>query len=130
MWKFMAELNETGTTIILTTHYLEEAEKMCRNVAIIDRGEIIENTSIKHLLSTLESETYILLTTGEIKQFKPVEGYELKRLDSFALRLELLRDQNIGDVIRLLNGQGIEVKSVRSKSNKLEELFLNLVNKN
>ncbi len=99
MWKFMAELNESGTTIILTTHYLEEAEKMCRNVAIIDRGEIIENTSIKHLLSTLESETYILLTTAETKHFEPVEGYDLKRLDSFALRLELLRDQSIGDVI-------------------------------
>jgi ABC-2 type transport system ATP-binding protein len=129
MWKFMAELNETGTTIILTTHYLEEAEKMCRNVAIIDRGEIIENTSIKHLLSTLESEPYILLTTDGTEQFKPLEGYELKRLDNFALRLELLKDQSIGDVIHLLNEQGIEVKSVRSKSNKLEELFLNLVNK-
>jgi len=129
MWKFMAELNESGTTIILTTHYLEEAEKMCRNVAIIDRGEIVENTSIRRLLSTLESETYILLTAGETGQFKPVEGYELKRLDNFALKLELLKDQNLNDVIRLLNGQGIEIKSVRSKSNKLEELFLNLVNK-
>ena len=129
MWAFMTELNGKGTTIILTTHYLEEAEKLCRNVAIIDKGDIVENTSIKKLLSTLESETYILLTSGNIDEMQAVEEYEIAQLDNSALKLELSKDQDLNDVILHLNKQGIKVKSVRSKSNKLEELFLSLVKK-
>ncbi|MBE9503087.1 MAG: ABC transporter ATP-binding protein [Proteobacteria bacterium] len=129
MWDFMTELNGKGTTIILTTHYLEEAEKLCRNVAIIDKGDIIENTSIKELLSTLESETYILLTSGNMDDIQAVEGYEIVKLGDSALKLELSKDQELNDVMLHLNKQGIKIKSVRSKSNKLEELFLSLVRK-
>ncbi len=130
MWEFMKELNEKGTTIILTTHYLEEAEKMCRNVAIIDGGRIVENTSIKKLLSRRADETYILLARDEINEIEPLPGYSMTRLDGTSVRLELSDRQNINDVIGHLSSHGIEIKGIRSKSNRLEELFLGLVNKN
>lgn len=129
MWDFMTGLNSNGTTIILTTHYLEEAERLCRNVAIIDKGEIIENTSVKKLLTRLERETFLLFVRGDLKKAKPPEGYEATVLDSTALRIELTREQSLSDVILHLKSQGIEVMSVRNKSGKLEELFLELTQK-
>lgn len=129
MWNFMSELNEKGTTIILTTHYLEEAEKLCKNVAIIDKGEIIENTSVKKLLSRLEKETFILHTNKLGENIAKIDGYPLTRLDDTSLRVEISRDQSLNDLILKLNKEKIEIKSVRNKSNRLEELFLSLVGK-
>ena len=130
MWNFMTELNKNGTTIILTTHYLEEAESLCRNVAIIDKGEIIKNDSVKKLLSKLEKETFILFVSPHKGLLKSLDGYELKELDSAAIRVDINRGQSLNNVIRHLNSQGIEVNSIKNKSNKLEELFINLVRKN
>ncbi|MDH3975298.1 MAG: ABC transporter ATP-binding protein [Deltaproteobacteria bacterium] len=129
MWNFMSQLNEKGTTIILTTHYLEEAEKLCKNVAIIDKGAIIENTSVKKLLSRLEKETFILHTKEPGENINKIKGYELKRLDSTSLKIEISGDQSINELIIELNKQNIEIKSMRNISGRLEELFLNLVGK-
>jgi len=129
MWDFLTELNNNGTTIILTTHYLEEAEKLCKNVAIIDKGDIIENTSVKKLLSTLEKETFILHTSKIGQDIEKLDGYEVTRLDDTSLRVEISKDQSLNDLMIQLNKQNIEIKSMRNRSNRLEELFLNLVGK-
>ncbi len=129
MWSFMTELNQEGTTIILTTHYLEEAERLCRNVAIIDRGEIIENTSVKRLLSKLDKETFVLETRTPVNNPKPMEGYSIMQEDDGTLKIEVYKRQNMNDIILHLHNQGIEILSIRNISGRLEELFLNLVNK-
>ena len=128
MWSFLREVNGEGTTIILTTHYLEEAEQLCRNVAIIDQGRIIENTSIKALLGTLDKETFILdlkRELGSVPQLKC--GYPLKMIDSHTLEVEIKREQGLNPVFEEFSAQGIEVLSMRNKTNRLEELFLDLV---
>ena len=127
MWDFMTELNEGGTTIILTTHYLEEAEKLCKNLAIIDKGEIIENTSIRKLLARMEKETFIFFVSGLRDKVKPLTGYDISKMDDTSLKVELLNGQNISEIVSHLSNQNIIVKSIRNKSNKLEELFLNMV---
>ncbi len=125
MWEFLKELNEAGTTIILTTHYLEEAEMLCRNIGIIQSGELIENTSMKELLSKLQSETFILDIVPTNKEIKLVDyHYELE--DQQTLAVEVQKDQGINDVFTQLSNQGIKVTSMRNKSNRLEELFLKL----
>ncbi|MDT2781263.1 ABC transporter ATP-binding protein [Vagococcus fluvialis] len=125
MWEFLKELNEAGTTIILTTHYLEEAEMLCRNIGIIQSGELIENTSMKELLSKLQSETFILDIVPTNKEIKLVDyHYELE--DQQTLAVEVQKDQGINDVFIQLSNQGITVTSMRNKSNRLEELFLKL----
>lgn len=125
MWEFLKELNEAGTTIILTTHYLEEAEMLCRNIGIIQSGELIENTSMKELLSKLQSETFILDIVPTNKEIKLVDyHYELE--DQQTLAVEVQKDQGINDVFTQLSNQGITVASMRNKSNRLEELFLKL----
>lgn len=125
MWEFLKELNEAGTTIILTTHYLEEAEILCRNIGIIQSGELIENTSMKELLSKLQSETFILDIVPTNKEIKLVDyHYELE--DQQTLAVEVQKDQGINDVFTQLSNQGIKVTSMRNKSNRLEELFLKL----
>ncbi|WP_288394953.1 ABC transporter ATP-binding protein [uncultured Vagococcus sp.] len=125
MWEFLKELNEAGTTIILTTHYLEEAEMLCRNIGIIQSGELIENTSMKALLSKLQSETFILDIVPTNKEIKLVDyHYELE--DQQTLAVEVQKDQGINDVFTQLSNQGITVTSMRNKSNRLEELFLKL----
>lgn len=125
MWEFLKELNEAGTTIILTTHYLEEAEMLCRNIGIIQSGELIENTSMKELLSKLQSETFILDIVPTNKEIKLVNyHYELE--DQQTLAVEVQKDQGINDVFSQLSNQGIKVTSMRNKSNRLEELFLKL----
>jgi ABC-2 type transport system ATP-binding protein len=128
MWQFLREVNEQGTTIILTTHYLEEAEQLCRNVAIIDQGRIIENTSIKHLLNQLDRETFIFdlatpLTTAPVLQC----GYPLQLTDPTTMEVEIRREQNINVIFEEFSANGIEVMSMRNKANRLEELFLDLV---
>lgn len=125
MWEFLKELNEAGTTIILTTHYLEEAEMLCRNIGIIQSGELIENTGMKELLSKLQSETFILDIVPTNKEIKLVDyHYELE--DQQTLAVEVQKDQGINDVFTQLSNQGITVTSMRNKSNRLEELFLKL----
>ncbi|MDT2746399.1 ABC transporter ATP-binding protein [Vagococcus fluvialis] len=125
MWEFLKELNEAGTTIILTTHYLEEAEMLCRNIGIIQSGELIENTSMKELLSKLQSETFILDIVPTNKEIKLVDyHYELE--DQQTLAVEVQKDQGINDVFTQLSNQVIKVTSMRNKSNRLEELFLKL----
>ncbi|GAA0497678.1 ABC transporter ATP-binding protein [Tatumella terrea] len=127
MWTFLKTLNEQGTTIILTTHYLEEAEMLCRNIGIIQRGELVENTSMKALLGKLKSETFILDLSPDSP--RPVlDGFTAQLVDASTLEVEVLREQGLNDVFSQLTSQGISVLSMRNKANRLEELFVSLVN--
>jgi ABC-2 type transport system ATP-binding protein len=125
MWSFLKELNENGTTIILTTHYLEEAEMLCRNIGIIQSGELIENTSMKELLSKLQFETFILDLAPHNVAPK-IEGYTYSLEDDLTLSVEVERNQGVNDVFNQLSDQGMKVLSMRNKSNRLEELFLKI----
>jgi ABC-2 type transport system ATP-binding protein len=130
MWGFLSELNAAGTTIILTTHYLEEAEHLCRNIAIIDHGRIVENTSMRELLSTLHVETF-LLDLKHAQLFVPqLAGYPAKLLDAQTLEVQVEKSQGITALFAQLAAAHIEVLSLRNKSNRLEELFVSLVEKN
>ncbi|WP_417553571.1 ABC transporter ATP-binding protein [Marinomonas fungiae] len=127
MWEFIKELNEQGTTIILTTHYLEEAEQLCRNIAIINSGEIVENTSVKALLKTLSSETFVLDLDEAIGEVK-LDGYEIRLVgDGSSIEVSVMKGQNLNDVFAYLNDQNAKVVSMRNKSNRLEELFVKLI---
>jgi ABC-2 type transport system ATP-binding protein len=127
MWKFLREVNAQGTTIILTTHYLEEAENLCRNVAIIDAGQIVAHTSIKTLLNQLNSETVVLDLKEPLTHAPHLDGYGSCLADGNTLEVEIPRTEGINRLFQLLSAQGIEVVSLRNKSNRLEELFLRLV---
>ncbi|WP_369310235.1 ABC transporter ATP-binding protein [Providencia rettgeri] len=128
MWSFLKNLNAQGTTIILTTHYLEEAEMLCRNIGIIQHGELVENTSMKQLLSKLESETFIfdLMPKSPIPQ---LFGYESRLVDTSTLEVDVKREQGLNGVFSQLNEQGVQILSMRNKANRLEELFVSLVKK-
>lgn len=126
MWCFLKKLNAQGTTIILTTHYLEEAEMLCRNIGIIQHGELVENTSMKQLLSQLESETFIF-DLGAKSPIPELKGYETRLIDTSTLEVDVKREQGLNGVFSQLNEQGIEIVSMRNKANRLEELFVNLV---
>ncbi|MDB9999262.1 ABC transporter ATP-binding protein [Porticoccaceae bacterium] len=130
MWEFLQEINEQGTTIILTTHYLEEAESLCRNVAIIDHGQIVQNTSIRELISQLSKETFILDTRESLSRCPEVAGYPLKQVDTSTLEVDVDKAQSINALFTALTEQGIDVVSMRNKTNRLEELFFDLVAKN
>ncbi|EPH61990.1 ABC transporter, ATP-binding protein [Enterococcus faecium 13.SD.W.09] len=123
MWSFLRELNQNGTTIILTTHYLEEAEMLCRNIGIIQSGELIENTSMKSLLAKLQFETF-LFDIAPIKQAPTITGYPIQMEDEQTIAVEVARDQGVNDLFAQFSQQGINVLSMRNKSNRLEELFL------
>ena len=126
MWEFLRELNKQGITIILTTHYLEEAEMLCRNIAIIDSGIIVENTDMKSLLAKLDVETFVF----DLKpNSSPTElaGLSSRVIDGHTLEVDVKKTQTINSVFTELNNQGIEVLSMRNKSNRLEELFVGLV---
>jgi ABC-2 type transport system ATP-binding protein len=125
MWEFLRELNESGTTIILTTHYLEEAEMLCRNIGIIQSGELIENTSMKSLLAKLQFETF-LLDLAPYEKTPEITGYKYLLEDELTLAVEVERNQGINEIFRQLTEQGIKVLSMRNKSNRLEELFLKI----
>lgn len=125
MWEFLKELNENGTTIILTTHYLEEAEMLCRNIGIIQSGEVIENTSMKSLLAKLQFETFIF-DLAPYEQKPEITGYKNFFEDDQTLAVEVERNQGLTNVFEQLSKQGIEVLSMRNKSNRLEELFLSI----
>ncbi|MCK9781010.1 MULTISPECIES: ABC transporter ATP-binding protein [Enterobacterales] len=127
MWTFLKQLNAEGTTIILTTHYLEEAEMLCRNIGIIQRGELVENTSMKGLLSKLESETFILDLASK-SPLPELQNYQYRLVDTSTLEVDVKREQGLNSVFAQLNAQGIQVLSMRNKANRLEELFVHLVN--
>ncbi|MGX2973675.1 ABC transporter ATP-binding protein [Ursidibacter arcticus] len=124
LWDFLRELNQQGTTIILTTHYLEEAETLCRNIGIIQQGQLIENTSMKTLLAKLETETFLL----DVAEKRPlvIEGYPVKWIDESTLEVEVKREQGLNNLFQQFSQQQIEILSLRNKSNRLEELFMSL----
>jgi ABC-2 type transport system ATP-binding protein len=127
MWDFLREINQQGTTIILTTHYLEEAENLCRNIAIIDGGRIIESDRMSNLLRRLHTESFLLSLRNPLAAAPVVEGYPLKRVDDQTLEVEVSKEQNLNDVFARLSAQGVEVLSMRNKVNRLEEMFMRLV---
>lgn len=127
MWEFMRRLNEQGTTIILTTHYLEEAEAMCRNLAIIDGGQIVEASSVREVLSRINGETFILDFSESVNADVILEGYKVEKTANDSVEVTLEEGQHLNDVFALLSQQGLNVRSMRSKSNRLEELFVRLI---
>lgn len=129
MWEFIREINESGTTVILTTHYLEEAEELCRNIAIIDHGEIVQNTDMKSLLGTLDIETFVLDIREPISEVPQAEGIEFKIRDKFRLEASLPKRKSLNALFSALDSAGVKVMSMRNKANRLEELFLRLVDK-
>jgi len=131
MWEFMKKLNEEGTTIILTTHYLEEAEQLCKNIAIINHGEIVTNTSVRELLSQLGTETFVFdlengLESSAIR-VPELEGYEVVQVADDCLEVTVEKGQGLNQVVIRLNDAGIQVRSMRAKANRLEELFVDLI---
>lgn len=130
MWQFLQEMNRQGTTIILTTHYLEEAEALCRNIVIIDRGKILENTSKKALLEKLSLETFVLETSTSAGTISEVGGFSFRAAEEGTLEVDVPKGQSINALFKLLSELGVEVRSIRSKSNRLEELFVKLVEGN
>jgi len=129
MWNFLQEINGQGTTIILTTHYLEEAEKLCRNIAIIDHGEIIENSDMRSLLSRINTETFILDIEVPLPHELTIPNYPIKAIDERTLEVEITREQDLNTVFQALSKNNINVLSMRNKANRLEELFIGLVDK-
>jgi ABC-2 type transport system ATP-binding protein len=127
MWKFLHEINDAGTTIILTTHYLEEAESLCRNIAIIDKGKLIENTSTRQLLNTLKMETFVLDLESPLAELPELKAQKLKLVDAQTIEVDICRDDSINTLFTELSAHGIKVLSMRNKTNRLEELFMNLV---
>jgi ABC-2 type transport system ATP-binding protein len=127
MWQFLRQINAAGTTIILTTHYLEEAESLCRNIAIIDEGELIENTSTRQLLNTLHRETFILDLEAPLGELPDLGRQKLSLIDEQTLEAEISRGDSINELFAGLSSHGIRVTSMRNKTNRLEELFMNLV---
>src|SRR5215469_7094732 len=127
MWDFLREINARGTTIILTTHYLEEAETLCRNIAIIDRGRIAERDRMSSLLRRLNTEVFVLNLRNFLGALPPLEGYDATLIDSHTLEVEVSKEQNLNDLFQRLSALGIEVLSMRNKVNRLEEIFMRLV---
>ena len=130
MWEFLKEINDQGTTIILTTHYLEEAESLCRNIAIIDHGTIVKNTSMKALLKQLDRETFILDVREELAECPTLEGYPLTLADGHSIEVDVTKGQSMNEIFIELSRQNIHVISMRNKANRLEELFFDMVEKN
>ena len=130
MWDFLRTINARGTTIILTTHYLEEAESLCRQVAIIDQGRIIENAQMSTLLGQLALETFIFNVSQPLAGLPDVVGYPLRRLDDWTLEADVSKGRGLNDLFKQLSAHGITISSLRNKANRLEELFMRLVDKN
>ena len=127
MWEFISAINRAGTTVILTTHYLEEAESLCRNIAIIDKGVIVENTSMKALLAKLDRETFVLDLSAEIAAAPTLDGFATRRLDTLTLEVDVPRGTDMSELFLKLAAAKVHVRSLRNKSNRLEELFLRLI---
>lgn len=130
MWRYLRELNDNGTTIILTTHYLEEAESLCRNIGIIDEGELIENTSMKHLLGQLHMETFILDTRDPVYEVPKLDPDCLRSIDETTLEADISKECSINFLFNELSRHNIEVLSMRNKTNRLEQLFVHMLEAN
>jgi ABC-2 type transport system ATP-binding protein len=129
MWQFLEKINAQGTTIILTTHYLEEAENLCRNIAIIDQGKIVENTDMKSLLNRLDKETFILDLKSPLAAKLKLDNIDITQTGPTTLEVEIKKEDALNDLFITLTEQGITVTSMKNKANRLEELFLSLVEK-
>ena len=127
MWDFMREINASGVTIILTTHYLEEAESLCRNIAIIDEGRIIENDSMKNVIGKLQLESFVLSLQEPIQQPPLLDGYAVRLRNEHEIEVDVVKGQGLNRVFEALSAQSLHVASMRTKSNRLEELFIRLV---
>ncbi|GAC1451638.1 MAG: ABC transporter ATP-binding protein [Steroidobacteraceae bacterium] len=127
MWDFLREINGRGTTIILTTHYLEEAETLCRNIAIINGGRIVARDRMSHLLRQLHFETFVLNLRDSLAQAPALPGYAVRLVDDRTLEVEISKDENLNQIFARLSALGIEVLSMRNKVNRLEEIFMRLV---
>ena len=127
MWEFLREINKQGTTIILTTHYLEDAESLCRNIAISNHGTIVEHCSMGHLLNQLHKEAFVLNLKEPINDLPAIEGYQLQCVDGHLLEVEVNREQSVNELFDELSQRGIEVMSMRNKQNRLEQLFIDMV---
>ena len=127
MWDFLQKLNQEGTTIILTTHYLEEAEALCRNIAIINHGEIVENSSMRDLLRRLHREVFIFDAVDELPDVVEIEGFGVRRVDERTLEIEVEKGQHINEVFAGLSQADIRISSMRNRANRLEEMFVRLV---
>ena len=127
LWDFLTEINDQGTTIILTTHYLEEAERLCRNIAIIDSGEIVENTSMQELLTRLEVETFVFDLSTPITDLPKSLDFEMLLENPQKLKVTVGKGQGLNSVFEILSNSGIQISSMRNETGRLEELFLGLV---
>jgi len=127
MWDFLRDINARGTTIILTTHYLEEAESLCRNIAIIDHGEIIQNTGMKLLLKSLQREVFIFDTRGTIAALPDLGPFAGRLIDEHSFEVEVEKSESLNSLFTHLTAQGVEIVSMRNRANRLEELFVSLV---
>lgn len=130
MWDFLREINAAGTTIILTTHYLEEAESLCRNVAIIDQGVIVKNTSVKSLLQQLNKEVFIFDVQGTLPGLPVIEGHNVTQIDEHSFEVDVEKGQSLNSIFEHLTAQQFRIVSMRNKANRLEELFVSMVNAN
>lgn len=127
MWEFLKRTNEEGTTIILTTHYLEEAEQLCKNIAIIDKGLIVENTSMKTLLKTLHHQTFVFNTVDPIADLPSLEPIVANKIDANTFEARIDSQLTLNEVFQILSKRGLQIHSMRNKTNRLEELFLDLI---
>jgi ABC-2 type transport system ATP-binding protein len=127
MWEFLQRINDEGTTIILTTHYLEEAEHLCRNLAIIDQGRIVENTSVQALLQRLQRQTFVLDVANGLSAPLQIPGFEVLVQGENQLEVSVEKGQSLNQLFSELSGQGVDIVGMRNKSNRLEELFVSLV---
>jgi len=127
LWQFLRELNESGITIILTTHYLEEAENLCRNIAIIDKGQIIENTKMSTLLSQLKGETILLYLQSPLSELPQLGNYKIRLIDEQTLEVDLTPQQNLNELFAKLTQKSLQIVGMKNKSNRLEELFLRII---
>jgi len=131
MWNFLKQINREGITIILTTHYLEEAESLCNRIAIIDQGITVEQTEMKTLLASLNNETFVLdLNTHNQSLPASVEGCEIQQIDNQTIEVNIAKTHSMNDLFKTLSSHGIDVMSMRNKTNRLEQLFLNVLNSN
>jgi ABC-2 type transport system ATP-binding protein len=131
MWQFLSDINAAGTTIILTTHYLEEAENLCSNIAIIDHGRTIEHTSMRALLNQLNMETFVLYLADHVNELPHcIPGCDVRKMDDNTLEVDVQRGHGINRVFEALSAHNIQVLGMRNKANRLEQLFLHLVEKN
>jgi ABC-2 type transport system ATP-binding protein len=127
MWDFLRQINDAGTTIILTTHYLEEAESLCRHVAIIDEGRVIENAPMSAVLRKLQKETFVLSLRNALNEAPQLDGFDVVLRDDGDLEVAVEAKRDLNDLFARLSAEGIAVSSLRNKSNRLEELFIGLV---